>query len=183
MQWQHSPYTLPHLLVAALSLALGLYAWFRRGTPGAGTFALMMGALAWWSAAGGLQHAGADLETQTLWSNLSYLGIVSTPPTWFALALQYTGRLRQARARHVALLALLPALSNVAVWTNDSHHLFVASVRLVRQGSFVVTETTWGPLFWVHTAYCYAFLVAGTALLLHGLVRSEERRVGKECRL
>src|SRR5262249_38693272 len=111
MHWQSSPYTLPLLLSAALATGLAFYAWLRRSTPGGRTLALMISALAEWSATAALQHASATLAGQALWNNLQYLGVMGTVAAWLCLSLQYTGRGAWLTRRNLALLAAIPALT------------------------------------------------------------------------
>lgn len=172
MRWQYSPYTLPLLLVGALSTSLALYAWLRRRTPGAKTFALMVLALAQWAFSYALQNAGADLPSQLFWARLKYVGIVVTPAAWLCLTLQYTGRSHWVTRRNLALLAVHPLVTWVLVWTNHGNGPFWMETSLDTSAGFAVLVGRFGSLFWFHTAYAYLLLLAGTILLIQALMRS-----------
>ncbi len=71
-------------------------------------------------------------------------------------------RLRPAlpsRRRHTAFLAGVPAAVLLAVATDPWHHLVFS--RIVPLDRFPWFRDEFGPLFWVHTAWCY--LVLGLA--------------------
>jgi signal transduction histidine kinase len=172
VHWQHSPYTLPLLLVAAFAGTLALYAWLRRATAGASGYSATMACLAWWSLCSALQHAGADPFTQSFWHALEFLGVVVAPTTWLHLVLQYTGHEKGLRAWRLWPFAVMPVLTTLAVWTNPLHQLFWRSSELDYSHGVALLATANGPLFWLHTAYCYLFMGLGSVLLIQGLLRS-----------
>jgi PAS domain S-box-containing protein len=68
-------------------------------------------------------------------------------------------------------LFVLPVITLVIVWTNDWHHLHWQSVRLNTEiASIPVFEATYGPWFWVHTAYSYLTFLLGSLLLIQSAV-------------
>ncbi len=178
MQLQGTPHILPLVLAAAVTDALGLYAWRRRNVPGAAAFAILMLALSIWSLGYTLELAAATLNAKLLWAKVEYLGIVAIPPAWLAFALSYTGqRLLLSRAgpltpRLLAGLAAIPLVTALLAWTNDWHGLVWRRVALAQAGQLLVLEVGHGPWFWVHTTYSYLLLLAGTLVLALSLLRS-----------
>ena len=171
MNWHYTPYAILMLLAAVASLLLAFYAWRRRGVPGATMLALMMVAGATWATAYGLEMVSVTAPTKFFWANLKYLGIVMVPLFWMLFALSYTGWGRRwITRRTLALLAVVPLVSLVLIWTNQAHHLFWNSRWLDASGPFLAVDAVYGPWFWVHTAYCYLLILAATVLLIRALV-------------
>src|SRR5204863_3541298 len=55
--------------------------------------------------------------------------------------------------RAVLLLSVEPVLASLAAATNDWHGLFLSEVGVSPVSG--LPEVVYGPLFWVHTLYCY----------------------------
>ena len=172
MTWQATPYTLPLALIAALSGCLAVYTWRRRSVQGALPAAIVMAAIALWSASYALEMASATLEAKTLWGHLRFVGIVITPAAWLCFALLYANRPRWVNPRFVALLCVEPILTLAMRVTNPAHHWMYTRVELVRTGGFYAMSAVGGPWFWVHTIHSYALLLLGSLLLIEVLVHS-----------
>ena len=169
MDWQGTPFTLPLLAAAAVSVALAMYTWRRRSAPGVVPFIGLMLAVTLWSVGYALELLGADLATKLVWARVQYLGITSVPVAWLIFALQYTSRSHWLTHRRLFLMAIVPLLVLALVWTNDVHHLIWRSTELDPRGSFSILVVTYGPMFWVFAAYTYLLLLFGSFLLLQAL--------------
>jgi hypothetical protein len=66
-QFTYTPYALPLIASAAITLGLGLYALLGRRIAGAGTFALVMFGVVEWTLCYALVLAGVDVQTKTFW--------------------------------------------------------------------------------------------------------------------
>ncbi len=172
MYWQYNPYVLLLLIAAAVSAAFALFAWRRRSVPGATALALLMLAVAEWSLGYALELGSADLPSQVFWAKVEYLGIVSVSVMWLAFVLQYTGREKWLTRRNGALLAIVPLITLLLVWTNDVHGLIWSNIILDTSGSFSVLDLDRGAWYWVNTTYSYLLLFLGTLLLVRALIRS-----------
>ena len=71
MYWPVTPYSYLLLVAPAISVALVFFAWLRRGTPGAGSLALLMLGMCVWAAGYALELSGADLPTKIFWRRLN----------------------------------------------------------------------------------------------------------------
>jgi PAS domain S-box-containing protein len=171
MNWQYTPYVLPLIIAALITAALALVAVRRRHVPGATPFAWLMVTATEWLLAYMLEVAGADLPTILASNNAKYAGIAFLPVAWLVFALQYSGQERWATRRNVALLTVVPLLTQVMIWANPGG-LFRYDIRLETSGSFLTMQSTFGTWFWIHTAYSYVLLMLGLFLLLQALVRS-----------
>ncbi|HEX5505515.1 MAG TPA: histidine kinase N-terminal 7TM domain-containing protein [Thermomicrobiales bacterium] len=172
MRWEVTPYLLPLLLAGLLPLALAAVAWRRRAAPGAAAAAGLLLAVACWALAYLPELASVDLPDKLFWYRLKYVGIAATPLAWLVFALHYTGRARALTRRTWPVLAVGPLATVALALTNPLHHLLFRRAVVVAGGPFRTLALDYGPWFWIHTALSYAFIAAGTWLLLRALVRS-----------
>ena len=172
MHWQYTPYVLPSIIAATVSVVLAFFVWRRRPAPGATPAALLTLAVAEWLLGYAFELGSADLPSKLFWGKVAYLGVVTIPVAWLAFVLQYTGREKWLTRRNVALLAIEPLVTLLLVWTNEFHGLFYRHARLDTSGPFSVLGFTYGVWFWVDIAYSYLSILLGTLLLLQMFVRS-----------
>src|SRR5262245_7599409 len=118
MRWQYTPYAFPLVISALISISLAVYAWRRRPASSALVFVVMMLTVAEWALGYALELGSADLESLVFWARVEYLGIVSGPVAALLLALVYTGREHWLAPRRLALLAIVPILTLLLLWTN-----------------------------------------------------------------
>jgi PAS domain S-box-containing protein len=157
---------------AVITLGLSLYAWRRRALGGwAVSFAVLGLGLFIWSFFYGLEVAATTLQAKVWLAKVEYLGFVSVPVSWFVFSMQYTGRSAWLTRRRLVALCLIPCLSLILVFTNEAHGLNWAAVSLDESGPIPLLETTYGSWFWIHSAYSYALIIAGTILILQAYVR------------
>ena len=123
MTWQQTPYTLPLFISALVSAALAGYIWQRRNRDGAMALFALICAVTLWATCYAMQMASADLSRKLLWLYIQFIGVVSVPALWLSFSLYYTGRGAWLRTRPY-LLAIFPALTLLALWTNEYHHFF-----------------------------------------------------------
>jgi PAS domain S-box-containing protein len=159
-------------MTAAVAAGLSVYALRRRGIPGARMAALFMAGVSVWGAAYAVELGTTDLAANILWSKIGYVGIVLVPFSWLGFTVEYTGRGAWLGRHTLALLAVVPVLTLVLVFTNEGHHLFWSATSLDTSGPFVILSLNHGPAFWVWLAYAYALLLAGGALVVSMLLRS-----------
>ncbi len=160
-----NPYAWSLVGSALVAAAVGAYVWRRRKTTSTRAFPLLMAALGWWSLAYGMELASTDPAGMWFWLVSGYLGIVSSPVLWLVFTLQYAGRDRGLSPKGLAGLLVLPLLTVILVGTNPLHHLYYRDVALDPNGAFVLHALTPGPGYWIHVAYSYLCLIAGTRVL------------------
>jgi diguanylate cyclase (GGDEF)-like protein len=163
---------------ALLSGQLTVYMAFRsRGSRSAVVMALIMGATAWWAAWNALEYLAPDLQVKLIFANLQYLAIAAIPVLWFVLGSSLEQSERGVTARRPPLVIwIVPAVTAVLVWTDPSLGFVRHSFRLEVESGFSVIAKEFGPWFWVHSAYCYIFIILGTVLILKALHASRGTR-------
>jgi PAS domain S-box-containing protein len=172
MSFQYTPYVWPLGLGALLSGVLAAIAARRRHVRGAASLAWLMAAISLWLLCYALQVSGADLPTIIFWSNVAFLSIAFVPLPWVTFSLEYAGRGRWVTLRNVALLSIIPLVTQFMVWTNETLGLFRVDITLVARGSVLIMESDWGLWFQVHTAYSYLLILLGLIFLGLTIARS-----------
>ncbi len=170
MRFYFTPYLLPSLLAALIATGVVIYV-RRRRVPGAVPFALLMLAIAEWSASQTLETAGVDLLTKQTWHTLKYFGIAAVPLMWLLFILQYTGYRRLLTRRWLVVWSAIPIATVLLIVTNGAFHLMWGSPDLDTTGPIPMLRVDYGIGFWVYAAYSYTALAIGTALLLMILFR------------
>ena len=177
-EWNYAP-EFPWLLGAGL-LALfqaGL-AWRHRRLLSARQFALLMCAVAIWSATGAVELCTTDLAAKILISKFQYLGVIAVAPLWL-LFTHVFGRGRLPSPGVQAVVWGLPAVVLALTVTNEWHgwvwpRVYHESGMPPRYAIF-----EHGPAVYALMAYSYILLLIGTvtvittALRSHGIYRRQ----------
>lgn len=137
----------------------------RRSSPLATPLAMIMFGCAEWALTRALSYTVPDLTLEVVFEYALYIGVaLSTGATfWYFMVL--TGNGHKLGRRAFLLLSIEPAILMVAVLTDPLHHLFYLTLASPLGATF-------GPLFWVHTAYCYLLLVVGMTLVVRATKRA-----------
>jgi PAS domain S-box-containing protein len=163
---QYSPYIIPLLIVAAISIIVDLLIWWRQRTAGSSFLALLMLAVATWSLAYSLELLVIPLHTKLLWAQVQYLVIPVIPILWLAFVLQYTGYNQWVTRRNLLFLLVVPVTTTLLAWTNGLHGLIWSSASYAPDTLFPTLSLTYGPWFLIHTAYSYLIMLGGTLVIL-----------------
>lgn len=162
-----SPFELPfvflYFVTALIALVVVWQVWRLRRTPGARMLALFAAAVAEWNFCAGIEALAITMPAKVLWSQLEYIGMVSTTPALLAFMLDY---LNLRRTRCITLLAwCIPLLTLLFAWSNPLHGWVWSGFRWTdRARNILAYEHGWW--FWVQVAYIY--LVAAWGLIWLG---------------
>lgn len=164
------------LLSAAISLVLTGYAFRYRSVRGAVSLSILMLAVAVFSTSYFLELNVTSLAAKIWWAKVEYIGIVLLPVAWLMFSLQYTRGSRAALPleRYAPWLGLWPLVTLGLVWSNEWHHWHWSSLSLSYEHGVPMLAVTYGPSFWIHSAYSYVLLFIGTVLLLRTLLRASK---------
>jgi PAS domain S-box-containing protein len=167
-------YVLTLLIGAVLAVFLSIYIGRRRTAPGAWPLVVLLLAAAVWSAAYALELASEDLTAKLLWAKVEYIGIVAIAPAWFLFSMQYTSRRNwfTRSPRNLALLAIIPIITLILVWTNEAHGLIWSRTGLEPSTALPMLKLEYGPGFWVYWIYAYLLLMLGSIWFASMLLQS-----------
>jgi PAS domain S-box-containing protein len=135
-------------------------------------FFVMMLAVAEWTFGYALELSSADLDSIVFWAKVEYLGIVAGPVAALVLALEYTGNENWLTQRGRVLLAVVPILTVVLVWTNELHHLIWRTIQVDRSTGVALLDVDYGNWFIIHAAYSYLVMIFGILLVILAFIRS-----------
>ena len=105
MDWQLAPYAPILFLSAALAAVLALFTWRRRAAPGAIQGVVVMVAAAIWSFGYAMELGSPTLAAKLLWIKIKYVGMLTLPVAWLAMALQHSDQRHRLTLRNLALCA------------------------------------------------------------------------------
>jgi signal transduction histidine kinase len=166
MQLVFSLHTLVPLLALLISLSSLYYVIRRRTMPFAKTFSILMGVISFWALIIFIENLSLELETKIFWLKMSYFAIVTIPMLWLAFALQYTNNARWITRRNIALMAIIPIITLIIVWTNEIHHLMWKDIWLETSLGIQIDVVTHNGWFWVLITYLYSLFFTGIGLLI-----------------
>jgi diguanylate cyclase (GGDEF)-like protein/PAS domain S-box-containing protein len=126
---------------------------------------LYLFSVALWSFGNCLELRSETLDQRIFWAEVEYLGPAGVSLAGLIFVLQYAGINEWVRTSRIILLAIIPAITQVLVWTNDRHHLIWRSHWMNESGPFPMLERTHGAWFWVFLIYGYSLCTAGILLL------------------
>lgn len=157
---------------SALAIGLAAYIFTRRRAPGSIALGVLSLLIVEWLFTYGLEIASPELTAKIFWSKLEYVAIAFIPFVWLLFALSY---IQQKRGifplNFLYLFGLLPLITVILVFTNETHHLIWRETFVKSIGEISVLGVRYGVWFWIHFAVSYLFLFAGTILLLRELWR------------
>ena len=159
-------------LTAALCFILTLRIWQQRRSGGSIAIAIagLMASVTWWTIVYTIEVGAANLTIRGVANSAKFLGIVIVPVFWLTLSIYYTGRGNWLTRRNVLLLTLLPTLTTVLIWTNSLHQLMWSERQIQQLRDFTLLTSTPGIWFWVHSAYSYVLIMAGSYMLFRQFI-------------
>jgi diguanylate cyclase (GGDEF)-like protein/PAS domain S-box-containing protein len=148
-----------------LSLAFVVF-WYFRTNPGATSFIWLMLTVCIYSVGYYFELHSPTLTQLYFWLKIEYLGIASFPVLFLLFVLQYTKRERCLNVKTIAALFVIPVITYIMMYTNDSHHLFYRSISLIMVDGLNVLHVIRGPWYWVHIVYLNLMILTGNIMLL-----------------
>ncbi len=153
------------------TLFLCLYAYVKRKEiPGARTFIWYTASMTIYIFAVAFEWTSDTIEEISRWTVAEYLGIAFAPPLGLLLVLQYIGKSVPRKA--AALLFVVPAMTFLAVATNDWHHLFYKDMFFRENAPAPLVDVAIGELYLVHGAYTFSCMLASVVLLVRQWFRT-----------
>lgn len=180
MKYQYIPYTVPLIASAITTIFLGVYALLRRrSAKGADWFILSMFVVTIWSLGNALEVASIDFSTKLFWANIQYFAYCFSPVTLLAMCMEFTGYEGLLRNRKLILLAIIPTITIMLVWTDGLHGLIRNNLHMDYSGSFPVIKKDYGIFFYIHALYSHFlnflawFLLINTVFFKNTIYRKQ----------
>lgn len=162
--------TPPNILYSTALLTAGICCFIvwvlvlqrRPFTPGSIPLIIFLLAMCWWDISYGIFWGGAPAPTPYFWLDISYIGVVLVPATFFVFAMQISGQQEWLKRPFLIGLYVEPLLVLIMMWTDPWHNLFFAGKRLQNTGMILNA----GPVFWGNVVYSYLLLLITFILLV-----------------
>lgn len=138
---------------------------------------------AFWLMMDALQLVSNSLSIKLFFYMMRFVGLVFVPSGWFVLALLISGYERYVKPRTIVALGIVPLLTLLLDFTNQSHGLMWSSATLDPADPYLPMGIAFGPGFWVlAVAYSYALILVGLVIFVRRIVvsRSSYRAVGTQ---
>jgi diguanylate cyclase (GGDEF)-like protein/PAS domain S-box-containing protein len=172
MLWQ-TIYVVIIFSAALISIGVAIFALQRQSQTGAGLFGGMMLAVAEWLITSGCVSLSQTPEHARWWVDPRYFGLTVMMAFFITYILQYSGHGKWLTKPRLIFFFSVPLVTQLIIETNSMHHLFLVSVVFSRDGNLMgIDSVVYGPLFWVHTVYCYLLVLVGIFLTLQMAIRS-----------
>jgi PAS domain S-box-containing protein len=163
------------IISGMVTTGLCVYAWSHRAMPGATAFALLALDATLWTLANALEMSGTSLPRKLFWANTQYLCYTTIPLLWLILALEFSGLEHWLSPRRVFLLLIIPAITNLLVWVDNRFELVRQNFQLDLAGPFPVIDKTYGPWWFIHTAFSYLVIAVAFLIIARAVLRAPSR--------
>ena len=160
------------LMCGLMSAGMGIYAYRRRNTTGALSFALLMVSFSVYSIGYSMELTSPNQVIMEFWNKLQYLGLVIYPTAYLIFTIQYTGHEYWLTRRRIILLFMVPFAVFLAKVFDNQWRLIYASVAIDYSGYIPLLNFERGPLYPIIIAYQMFVVTSGNVLLI------EKRRFG-----
>jgi len=140
--------------------------WSFRDNAGAKSFIALMLSGCIYSVAYYFELHSLTLPEMFFWLKIEYIGIALFPVFWVIFVMRYAKRVRYLNKSIISLLFVIPIITYIMVYTNDSHHLFYRSMSIVVMDGLNILHMLKGPWYWVNIAYLNILVLAGNVILL-----------------
>ncbi len=106
----------------------------------------------------GLAYKQGNKEAWKFWEKVTYIGSATIPVSLIFLGKVYSDK---QLTKVYWLLYIVPIITLLIIWTNESHHLFYITYAVDSPNN----ENVCGWYFYIHAAYSYTLMLVGFVLL------------------
>lgn len=163
------PYFLALTGVSVLSITISAIMTYRHRERSTIAGALVVVGAAFWLMMDALQLASNSLSIKLFFYMMRFVGLVFVPSGWFVLALLISGYERYVKPRNTVALAVVPFLTLLLDFTNQSHGLMWSSATQCRGSIPSNRHHFWARLLGTG---CIVFLCVDTSRACH--IRSKD---------
>ena len=170
-----SSFVLLSVITVALSLMLAWYIWYRMNRTQEHTnFVLLMLSITVWTVFAALEVISTAGTSKILFTQLSYLGIVSMPVFWLYFSFEYSERYEWLKYRRRKLLWIIPVLTLMIAFTNKWHGLMWSNIYPTGIiDNIHVYKYERGIVFIINSIYVYSLFLTGLVLIFIKLRKSK----------
>lgn len=152
---------------ALFSVFLSLIAFLNKKNPANKSLSLLLALVSIWSLFYGFELLTENYERLHDLLSIEYIGISAIPVSLLVFVSRYSERDHWINRKSILILMIIPCITFLMVLTNDFHHLFYASSKLIHTGIFSYHEFTRGPFYFLHLIYSYGIILFAIYLIFN----------------
>jgi len=141
-----------------------------RKVSGGLTLTILMFVSAWWSLGGLFETSSIIPSDKFFWSSIEYVGGVNVPVIFLIFTLQYTHPVTKLKFSWILSLFIIPAITILAAFTNDSHNLIWTSYLSGPSGTNQILYQHGIWFFIGFMGYSYVMLVVSMIILINAFI-------------
>lgn len=167
-------YSLIFLGTSLVAFFSAFLAWQRRMVRGAREMVWLTLLSGFWAFSAMFESAAVTTEHKVLWSQIGYIGAVTTPVLYLWFVMRFTGQQQWMKTKVLVLLFFVPVITWLAALTNESHGWIWSGFSPVSPDTNLMVYYH-GPGFYIlYFIYSYLLLILATALLVR-FIRNQTR--------
>lgn len=147
-------------------IAAFLVFWLFRANAGGKSFIGLMLAGCIYSIGYFFELHSPSLAEMFFWLKIEYIGITTFPVMWMIFVMRYAKREQYLNRTVIASLFIIPVITYIMVFTNNSHQLFYRSMSSVMSDGLNILHIVKGPWYWVNIGYLNLLVLTGNLILL-----------------
>ena len=170
MTWQTTLYFSSIVLTCALTGFLAFHIWRRPALPGLRAFAWLSLCQCLMALTEILSVVSGTQAQARFWFDLRFFFMAATPVIWLDFALAYTGYQNWLSKKLLAGLFVIPAITQVLLWSNAWHGFWLQQdIEFQQNANFWIANTSTrvpGLWFLVNSFYSLILLLIGILVIL-----------------
>ncbi len=168
---------LPALISACITAFMSYYCYFRVKDQLARSFAIFAALISLWSLGSALELFSTTFALQLLFAKVQHFGVAFVGISWLLFLQKYLLIASFSRTK-LALLAVIPALSLVLIFSNEFHGLIWSDVQWnAATGKAEFSRGLWFRL--IYAPYNYVLLFTGLGQLSRALYQAHKEYRGQ----
>lgn len=163
------------IVSGTLSVLITGLAWRGRNAAGVTSLAVMSFGLTVWSWLYAWYWLTPSLAMKLIALDIAFIGVVIVAPAFLVMALEFAGKGNWLTPRAYVLLAIVPELTLLMVWSDPLHHLFFGGKDVTDPSNLLQG----GPWYWFYIFFSYLLFLIGLIVIWrvyinnHGLYRTQ----------
>jgi PAS domain S-box-containing protein len=164
-----NPLALSLIVPVIVSLLLTFEASKARYAPKGRLFALLMLAVAIWSAAYGFELASTTKKAMLFWLKIEYIAIPYISLLMLLVIIQFSGLTNRLKIQHIWYLLIIPVITMILSITHEYHHWYYKGVTVDLNAKMPLLNLNPGPWYYVHVINSYLLVLYGVVVLIQKL--------------
>ena len=126
-----------------------------------------------WLLMSALTVSSDNVPTKLIFYKTQFVGVLIIPTTWLILTMQLSGYERWVKRSNLVVLSVVPVITLLLIFTNESHGLMWSNITLNSVDSFFPLNETRGLGFWLLiVGYSYFVLMFAVVIFVRRIVAS-----------